>query len=41
MNGRVLLYGATGYTGQELWKIGGPLSLVYTVVIVAMVNLLF
>ncbi|WP_119718896.1 SLC13 family permease [Cognatilysobacter tabacisoli] len=36
-----MITGPAGYTGKELWKIGGPLSLVYTVVIVAMVNLLF
>lgn len=30
-----------GYTGQQLWRIGGPLSLAYAVLTVAMVNLLF
>ncbi len=30
-----------GYTGQQLWRIGGPLSLGYAVLSVAMVNLLF
>ena len=36
-----MITGPAGYTSKELWKIGGPLSLVYTVVIVAMVNLLW
>jgi di/tricarboxylate transporter len=36
-----MISGPAGYTGKELWRIGGPLSLLYTVVIVAMVQLLF
>lgn len=36
-----MITGPAGYTGKELWKIGGPLSLIYTVVIVAMVNLMY
>ena len=36
-----MIIGPAGYTGKELWKIGGPLSLVYTAVIVVMVNLLY
>jgi len=36
-----MIVGPAGYTGKELWRIGGPLSLLYTVVIVAMVELLF
>ena len=36
-----MITGPAGYTGKELWRIGGPLSLIYTVVIVAMVNLLY
>ncbi|RDZ29527.1 SLC13 family permease [Lysobacter silvisoli] len=36
-----MITGPAGYTGKELWRIGGPLSLIYTVVIVVMVNLLF
>ncbi|GAA5078427.1 SLC13 family permease [Lysobacter panacisoli] len=36
-----MITGPAGYTGKELWKIGGPLSLIYTVVIVVMVNLMF
>jgi di/tricarboxylate transporter len=36
-----MISGPAGYTGKELWRIGGPLSLLYTVVIVAMVELLF
>src|SRR5688572_26925457 len=36
-----MITGPAGYTGKELWRIGGPLSLIYTVVTVLMVNLLF
>ena len=36
-----MITGPAGYTGKELWKIGGPLSLVYTAVIVLMVNLMY
>ena len=36
-----MITGPAGYTGKDLWKIGGPLSLVYTAVIVLMVNLLY
>lgn len=36
-----MITGPAGYTGKELWRIGGPLSLVYTVVAVGMVNLMF
>lgn len=36
-----MITGPAGYTGKELWKIGGPLSLIYTAVIVLMVNLMF
>ena len=36
-----MITGPAGYSGKELWKIGGPLSLVYTLLAVAMVNMLF
>jgi di/tricarboxylate transporter len=36
-----MITGPAGYSGKDLWKIGGPLSLIYTAVIVAMVNLMF
>lgn len=36
-----MITGPAGYTGKELWKIGAPLSLIYTVIAVLMVNLLF
>lgn len=36
-----MITGPAGYTGKELWKIGGPLSLIYTMVIVLMVNLMY
>ena len=36
-----MITGPAGYTGRELWRIGAPLSLLYTVVIVVMVELLF
>ncbi|MGQ4584368.1 SLC13 family permease [Lysobacter sp. F60174L2] len=36
-----MITGPAGYTGKELWRVGGPLSLIYTVIAVLMVNLLF
>ncbi|QWP76700.1 SLC13 family permease [Lysobacter sp. K5869] len=36
-----MITGPAGYSGKELWKIGGPLSLIYTVVTVLMINVLF
>ena len=36
-----MVAGPAGYSGQQLWRIGTPLSLAYAVVTVAMVNLLF
>ncbi|MDI9237393.1 SLC13 family permease [Lysobacter sp. LF1] len=36
-----MITGPAGYTGKELWRIGAPLSLIYTAVIVLMVNLMF
>ncbi|TBR13543.1 MAG: SLC13 family permease [Lysobacter sp.] len=36
-----MITGPAGYTGTQLWKIGGPLSLIYSVVTVVMVSLLF
>ena len=36
-----MISGPAGYSGKELWRIGGPLSLIYTVVAVGMVNLMF
>jgi di/tricarboxylate transporter len=36
-----MITGPAGYSGKELWRIGGPLSLIYTVVTVLMVNILF
>ena len=36
-----MITGPAGYTGKELWRIGGPLSIIYIVVIVAMVELMF
>jgi di/tricarboxylate transporter len=36
-----MITGPAGYTGEHLWRIGGPLSLAYAVLTVAMVNLLF
>ena len=36
-----MISGPAGYSGKELWKIGGPLSLIYTAVTVLMVNILF
>jgi di/tricarboxylate transporter len=36
-----MITGPAGYTTRELWRIGAPLSLLYTVLIVTMVNLMF
>ncbi|TDK33844.1 SLC13 family permease [Luteimonas terrae] len=36
-----MIIGPAGYKARELWRIGLPISLIYTVVVVAMVNLLF
>ena len=36
-----MISGPAGYTGKDLWRIGAPLSLLYTGVIVVMVELLF
>ncbi|MBB1060149.1 SLC13 family permease [Marilutibacter spongiae] len=36
-----MITGPAGYSGKELWRIGAPLSLVYTTITVLMVNLLF
>ncbi|MDX1550289.1 MAG: SLC13 family permease, partial [Lysobacter spongiicola] len=36
-----MITGPANYTAKELWKVGGPLSLIYTLIAVAMVNLLF
>ncbi|AWV08314.1 SLC13 family permease [Marilutibacter maris] len=36
-----MITGPAGYSAKELWKIGAPLSLVYTAIAVLMVNLLF
>ena len=36
-----MITGPAGYTVRDMWRAGGPLTLVYTGVVVAMVNLLF
>jgi di/tricarboxylate transporter len=36
-----MVTGPAGYTAKEMWRIGGPLSMLYTLVMVAMVELLF
>lgn len=36
-----MITGPAGYSGKELWRIGGPLSLIYTVVTVLMINILY
>ena len=36
-----MITGPAGYSGKELWRVGGPLSLIYTGIAVLMVNLLF
>ncbi len=36
-----MITGPAGYTSKELWKIGGPLSLIYIVITVLSVNVMF
>ena len=36
-----MITGPAGYTAKELWKVGGPLCLLYTAIVVLAVNLLF
>ena len=36
-----MVTGPANYTSKQLWRIGGPLSLTYLVVVVCMVNLMF
>ena len=36
-----MITGPANYTGRDLWRVGGPLSLVYLVVIVVAINLLY
>jgi di/tricarboxylate transporter len=35
-----MVTGPADYTSRELWRVGGPLCLVYTVVVVSMINLM-
>jgi di/tricarboxylate transporter len=36
-----MISGPANYTARQLWRIGGPMSLIYTLVVVVMVNILF
>jgi di/tricarboxylate transporter len=36
-----MITGPAGYTGRDLWRIGGPLCLIYTGVVVLVANLMF
>ena len=36
-----MITGPANYTGRDLWRVGGPLSLVYLAVIVVVINLLY
>jgi di/tricarboxylate transporter len=36
-----MIAGPAGYNAKQLWRVGGPLSLIYTSVVVLLVNLLF
>jgi di/tricarboxylate transporter len=36
-----MITGPANYTPRELWRVGAPLSLIYTIVVVAMINLMF
>ena len=36
-----MITGPANYTARQMWRVGGPMSLIYTVVVVGMVNLMF
>lgn len=36
-----MVTGPANYTARQMWRVGGPMSLIYTVVVVGMVNLMF
>ncbi|MGB3394248.1 MAG: SLC13 family permease [Stenotrophomonas sp.] len=36
-----MVAGPAKYTPREMWRIGGPLSLLYTVILVVMINIMF
>lgn len=36
-----MITGPANYTSRQLWRVGGPLSLIYTVVVVVVINLMF
>ena len=36
-----MVTGPAGYTPRDMWRVGGPLTLMYTAIIVGMVNVLF
>ena len=36
-----MVVGPANYTSRQLWRVGGPLSLIYTMVVVLAVNVLF
>lgn len=36
-----MIAGPANYSSRELWRVGGPFALVYTLIVVLMVNLLF
>ena len=36
-----MITGPAGYSAKEMWKVGGPLSLIYTSIVVLVVNLMY
>jgi di/tricarboxylate transporter len=36
-----MVTGPAGYSTRDMWRVGGPLTLGYTAIVVAMVNVLF
>jgi di/tricarboxylate transporter len=36
-----MITGPAGYSARQMWRVGAPLSLIYTVVAVTVVNLMF
>jgi di/tricarboxylate transporter len=36
-----MITGPAGYTPRDMWRVGGPLTLIYTTIVVVAVNLMF
>ena len=36
-----MVTGPANYSSKQLWRIGGPMSLIYTITVVGVVNLMY